>query len=147
MITEQNIRELAGEHLEGSPVFLVETTVKPGNHISVFIDGEQGVTVSDCQSLHRYLESRLDRDAEDFDLTVSSAGADAPLVTPRQYPRHAGRQLEVRTADGKSRVGKLGQITGDSITLLIKGAKKVPDRDETILFKDIMEAKIVLSFK
>jgi ribosome maturation factor RimP len=147
MITEQSIRKLAGEHLEGGPVFLVEVVVKPGNHIHVHIDGDQGVTVADCQSLHRYFESRMDRDAEDYDLTVSSAGADHPLVLARQYPRHVGRTLEIRTSDGKIRTGKLKEVTEDSVLLEIPGTKKVLPAQETILLSNIAEARVLLSFK
>ncbi len=41
----------------------------------VFITREGGsVCIDDCVELSRYIESRLDRDKEDFSLTVSSTG-------------------------------------------------------------------------
>ena len=35
---------------------------------------DEGVSIDDCVNLSRHIESKLDRDKEDFSLTVSSAG-------------------------------------------------------------------------
>lgn len=64
------------EHLEGTALSLVETNVSEENDIEIVItrqDGE-GVAIDDCVELSRFVESRLDRDKEDFSLTVASAG-------------------------------------------------------------------------
>ena len=64
------------EHLEGTVLSLVETNVSEENDIEIVItrqDGE-GVAIDDCVELSRFVESRLDRDKEDFSLTVASAG-------------------------------------------------------------------------
>ena len=64
------------EHLKGTALSLVETNVSEENDIEIVItrqDGE-GVAIDDCVELSRFVESRLDRDKEDFSLTVASAG-------------------------------------------------------------------------
>ena len=75
MITKELITKLANEHLEGSPLSLVRVKVTKENDISIFITRRGGsVGIEDCVELSRYVESRLDRDKEDFSLMVSSAG-------------------------------------------------------------------------
>lgn len=74
MILKQTIEALAQEHLQGTPLTLVEVTVSEENDIEVIITREGGVAIDDCVALSRHIESKLDRDKEDFSLMVGSAG-------------------------------------------------------------------------
>ncbi|MBW6459228.1 MAG: ribosome assembly cofactor RimP [Bacteroidales bacterium] len=136
-------------HLSGSDKFLVEVLVKPGNRIYVFIDGDHGVTIDDCVKASRFLESGLDREQEDFELNVSSAGADHPIMMPRQYLKNIGRQLRILQKDGQELKGKLLATDEKGITLEIKGDKKVktPTAPAFIEYENIQDAKVILSFK
>jgi|WetSurMetagenome_2_1015567.scaffolds.fasta_scaffold686461_2 ribosome maturation factor RimP len=148
MITEKKVIEIVDAHLKGTSRFLVEVAVKSGNRIALFIDGDQGILVGDCQELTRHIESKLDRDAEDYELTVSSAGADRPLMLPRQYRRHTGRELEVHTKDGKSLSGKLVSAGDEGIELETVPSKKEKKTERyNINYQEIKEARVKLSFK
>jgi ribosome maturation factor RimP len=85
-MTETEITDLVNEHFAGSDKFLVEIFIKPINRIFIFIDGDHGVTISDCVALSRFIESKYDRETTDFELNVSSSGADQPIRLPRQVP-------------------------------------------------------------
>ena len=74
MILKQTIEKIAQEHLQGTALSLVEVTVSEENDIEVIISREGGVAIDDCVALSRYIESKLDRDKEDFSLMVGSAG-------------------------------------------------------------------------
>ena len=74
MIQKQTIEALAQEHLQGTDLSLVEVSVSEDNDIEVIITREGGVSIDDCVALSRFIESRLDRDKEDFSLMVGSAG-------------------------------------------------------------------------
>ena len=75
MIPAHLIESLANEYLEGTQLSLVEATVSEDNDIEIIITRkDEGVSVDDCVNLSRHIESKLDRDKEDFSLTVSSAG-------------------------------------------------------------------------
>lgn len=75
MIPAQLIESLANEYLEGTQLSLVEATVSEDNDIEIIITRkDEGVSIDDCVNLSRHIESKLDRDKEDFSLTVSSAG-------------------------------------------------------------------------
>ena len=74
MILKQTIEKIAQEHLQGTALSLVEVTVSEENDIEIIITREGGVSIDDCVELSRFIESKLDRDKEDFSLMVGSAG-------------------------------------------------------------------------
>jgi ribosome maturation factor RimP len=114
----------------------------------VFIDGDHGITIDDCSRLSRFLESRLDRDKEDFELNVSSHGADQPLKFRRQYVKNIGRSLRVTRHDGSQVTGKIMTVGDNTLTLLVESGKgKKAVSEVSLQFDEIKEAKVVLSFK
>jgi len=143
------IAEYVEVFLRGTDKFLVDVLLKPGNRVYVFIDGDHGVTIDDCVRVSRMLENSLDRESEDFELNVSSAGADQPLRMPRQYPKNIGRSLHIKLADEKELKGKLMSTDENGITLLTEGdkKKKIAPVETYILFQSIVEAKVIISFK
>ena len=151
MITEKQIKKLIGQHLEGGEFFLVDLVVKPGNRVLVFIDGDHRVTIEACRELSRFIEDNLDRETEDFDLTVSSAGADRPLKLPRQYIKNIGNDLEVVTASGEKITGKVLNAGEDGIEIEQVPVKKTAKTIEKIVvslkYDEIKTAKEVISFK
>jgi ribosome maturation factor RimP len=140
---------LIDNHLAGTDKFLVDLLLKPGNKIYVFIDGDHGVTISDCVELSRFIESQFDRETEDFDLIVSSSGADQPIKMPRQYPKNIGRSLQVKLSEENMVSGKLEAVNETGIVLTTKGdkKKKLPAETLTIPFHAIIESKVIISFK
>ena len=150
MITEKQLTGLIEENLKGSDKFLIEVVLKPSNHIMVFIDGDQGVKIEDCQKLSRYIEQALDRDNEDFELMVSSAGADRPFRVLRQYRKHLGRILEVVTLDGTKLEGLLLLADDKEIKIeqeIKKSKKDIEKKIVELTYSEIKSAKAVLNFK
>jgi ribosome maturation factor RimP len=109
--TEQ-IRELVESILSiDNQYFIVKISIRPINNITVFIDGDAGVTIEKCVKLNRALykqivETGICNDGE-FSLEVSSPGVDEPLSMPRQYIKNIGRNVEVEMLDGRKLEGKL----------------------------------------
>jgi ribosome maturation factor RimP len=148
MISSAEVEKAIHRRLEGTGKFLVEIRVTPKNVISVFIDGDQGITIDDCRDLTRFIESVFDRTKKDYELSVSSAGADRPMKNPRQFPKHLGRKLVVATTDGATISGRLVSATADAIELeMIPGKKELQKPNITIPFAQINEARITLMFK
>ena len=137
-------------------LFIVDLTISSRNVIRLELDKHQGgVTVEDCVSVSRNIEHNLDREAQDFELHVSSAGLDKPLRVHAQYVKNIGRELEVQLRSGEKLEGTLTEVNAESIVLsweekrAIEGKKKketVEVRRE-LPFVDIVEARIVISFK
>lgn len=147
MIDKFKVLDIVKDALEDSDKFLVSMKITPDNRIFVDIDGDNGINIDDCIELSRTIEKQLDRDEEDFELNVSSAGADAPLKMPRQYRRHMGRDLAVETFEGKNYEGTLADCDDKQFTIKIKGTKKVAPQVLTFNYADVRTAKVVLSFK
>lgn len=143
---------LIKDKLEGTDKFLVDMHISRDNRISVAIDGDNGVTIDDCIELSRHIEKNLNRDEEDFELNVASAGLDNPLKLHRQYVKNVGRFLAVTTTDGEKTTGKLLEVTDTDITILPddtpRRKKQEPEADntKTIPFDDIQTAKVVIKF-
>lgn len=143
---------LIKDKLEGTDKFLVDMHISRDNRISVAIDGDNGVTIDDCIELSRHIEKNLNRDEEDFELNVASAGLDNPLKLHRQYVKNVGRFIAVTTTDGEKTTGKLLEVTDNDITILPDNTprrkKQEPETDNTtkISFDDIQTAKIIVKF-
>ena len=85
MIEKKVVSQLVEEKLASSSNYLVDVVIKPGNLIVVEIDNDEAVSIDDCAELSRYLEEHLDRDVEDYELEVGSAGITSPFKVLRQY--------------------------------------------------------------
>ncbi|MCF1189993.1 ribosome assembly cofactor RimP [Mangrovimonas sp. AS39] len=135
-------------------LFLIDMSISEDNKIMVVIDGDQGVTVEDCVNASRAVEHNLDREEEDFSFEVSSAGATAPLVNPRQYAKNIGRELAIKTNEDVQFEGKLAEANDENITIQWKvrepkpvGKGKVTVKKEAVIgLQDIKEAKVMIKF-
>ena len=142
---EEKVKEILGE----GELFLVEVKVSKNNNIQVFIDGDNGVKIQDCIDLSRQLEECLDRESEDFELSVLSFGLEEPLKMPRQYVKNIGRSLQVEDEQG-SFTGTLISANEESFTIELKkkGKKNIENENKkTYNYKEIKSAKVVISFK
>lgn len=146
MIDKLKVMELVEGTLEGGPLFLVGMKITPDNRIFIDIDGDNGVTIDDCIALSRTVENSLNRDEEDFELNVSSAGADSPLKMPRQYVHHIGRSLSVTTNEGEKAEGTLTAADENGITIKSAGSKKKTSEELHYAYSEIKTAHVIIKF-
>jgi len=152
MISENLIREKLEPYLEHRGLFIIDISISPHNQIEITIDGDNYVGIDECVDVSRYVESFLNRDEEDFSLTISSPDANKPLQTARQYPKHIGKEISVITKENKELKGKLTDADADGIKVLIKIKEKKDKKTQTIdqeiylPFQQIKKAKILLPF-
>lgn len=155
MIESKTVKKIVEEWLEGKEYFLVEVTVSSDSKIVVEIDHAEGVWIEDCVDLSRFIESKLNRDEEDYELEVGSAGVGQPFKVLQQYYNHVGKQVEVFLRKGTKLVGSLEEVTDEGIT--VKTTKKVReegekrpkmvDVKESYSFEEINYTKYLISFK
>ena len=107
MIEKNKITDIVNAKLDGSKYYLVDVQVTKTNEINVEIDADEGVDIDFCVELSRFIESQLDRETEDFELNVGSAGLTTPFKIKRQYEKNLGNQIEVLAADGRKHRGEL----------------------------------------
>ena len=116
--------------------FIVEVSVSKDNDIILTIESEKGnIELDDCVSLSRYFETKFDREAEDYSLTVSSAGLDQPFKVYKQYQKAVGTKVEVALKGGKKMVALLEAADEESITLKYSAKEAVEGKKK----KEIVE--------
>ena len=153
MITKEQIIELASEALENTDRFVVDLAVSRSNVISVYIDADSSVTIDHCVELSRFIEGHLDREVEDYELSVSSAGIDYPLLKHRQLNKYIEKELEILNNEGVKKVFKLLSFDEDKIDVQEAIIKKLGKLKKTtysevteLFFKDIKEIKPYINF-
>lgn len=158
MISKKNVAALIKERMAelDNGLFIVHLNVSESGIINVEIDKYEGnVSMKDCMSVSRNVEHNLDREDEDFELHVSSAGLDRGLRVLPQYTKNIGRQVKVKLHEGGSLEGELTAASHEQITVQttrkekIEGKKKKETiiEDHTFTMDKIKETKIVISFK
>ena len=155
MIEKSVIKTLVDQWLEGKDYFLVDVEISTDNRIVVEIDHADGVWIEDCVELSKFIEERLNRDEEDFELEVGSAGLGQPFKVPQQYINFIGKEVEVLDADGRKTKGVLKGVDGNTFTVTTKEkvkeeGKKRPvltDVDKQFEMDKVKYTKYIISFK
>lgn len=155
MISKETVKTLVEAWLDGKDYFLTDLTISADNRIVVEIDHEEGVWIEDCVALSRHIESQLDRDAEDFELEVGSAGIGQPFKVHRQYLIHIGDDVEVLTTDSRKLIGTLADVADDGITVVTlekvkhEGEKRprLEEVEHPLTFQEIKWTKLYIDFK
>ncbi len=155
MIEKTTVNQIVEQWLADKDYFLVETVVYPDNRIVVEIDHTEGVWIEDCVGLSRYIESKLNREEEDFELEVGSAGIGQPFKVLQQYHNHIGCEVEVLLRNGQKLTGVLSHADERQITLTVEkkikpeGAKRpqLAEVEQTFAYEDIKYTKYLISFK
>lgn len=141
------IERAALEAAEANDAFLVDLEVKPNNVIVAYVDADQGLSIDQIKMINRQMEAALDRDEEDFNLTVSSPDLNKPLKIWRQYKKNLGRDLKVKFSDRQAE-GELVEVSEDFIVLNVPQKKKNdPPVALQIQFSELTEAKVAIRFK
>lgn len=155
MIDKQMVIQLAEEKLASSGNYLVDVEIQPGNVIIVEIDNDETVCIDDCVELSRFIEEHLDRDSEDFELEVGSAGITSPFKILRQYQKNIGKEVEVLLASGMKLTGILKSADENGIVLTVEkqvkpeGAKRkiTVEEDLAYTYNEIKSTKYLIRFK
>lgn len=155
MIDTKKITAIAERMLADTDLFVVDCSCSPGNEVELTIDSDTSVGIDACASLSRAIEAELDREEEDFSLTVMSAGIGSELRSLRQYRRLVGSPVEVLLANGVKILAKLDAVDEQGITLSYEEKQTVEGRkrkqlvtvSRTYPFAEIKYTKEWLDFK
>ncbi len=155
MIEKKTVCEIVNEWLEDKDYFLVEVSVSPDDRIVVEIDHAEGVWIEDCVELSRFIESKLNREEEDYELEVGSAGIGQPFKVLQQYINHIGMEVEVLTKAGRKFTGIMKDANDEQFVVSVekkvkeegsKRPKKVVE-DDAFRYDEIKYTKYLISFK
>lgn len=154
MISKVKVTEIVNEWLVGKEYFLVDVMVSADNCVSVEIDHADGVWIEDCVQLSRHIEANLNRDEEDYELEVGSAGIGQPFKVLQQYINHVGKEVEVLACDGKKYRGILARADEETFAVVVKvkekpeGAKRpvMVDKEYTWKYNEVKYTKYLINF-
>lgn len=154
MIDPTLIENIVAAKFKGDDVFIVELAVRPGNKIALTIDSYNGIPISYCIEVSKLIEANLDRDQEDFELEVASAGIGQPFKVLKQYHKNLNNEVEILTADGKKIKGKLTAVAEDCFSVEIEEMVKVEGKKRKELqvqvvdfkFDEVKQIKDIISF-
>lgn len=155
MINKSTVSQIVEEWLQGKEYFVVDVNVSPDDKILVEIDHAEGVWIEDCVNLSRFIESKLNREEDDYELEVGSAGIGQPFKVLQQYQMHVGCEIETLAKSGIKYTGVLKEVTEDKFTVTIQkkvkeeGDKrpKMVDEDVCFAYDEIKYTKYLISFK
>lgn len=154
MNIEKRVIELVEEKIADRPdLFLVDVQMHASGILSILVDGDQGVAISDCVAISRHVGFHLEEEnaiEQAYRLEVSSPGIDTPLKSFRQFQKNINRSLKIKLKDGNAKEGKLIQVEEHALTIqeIIKQKGKKAETKETVIpFEDISEAIVLVSFK
>lgn len=155
LISENTIRSLVGEKIEGTDYYILTVDIKSGNNIVVELESMGPISITDCVDISRQIEHNLDREEEDFSLQVTSPGLDKPLKDFRQYIKNIGRTLNLKLKDDKELEAELIQADQEKITIKTSRKERIPGKkrkeliveEHVLKYSDIKQAKIKIVFK
>jgi ribosome maturation factor RimP len=152
MIEKKDIADIVEEFISTDPdYYLVDVRVSSTSRVTVLFDRKSGgIRIEDCARLSRFLENRLDREKEDFELQVSSPGLEMPFLAQEQYIKNQGRKVEVTDIEGNKFKGIMKNVNhgGFELETEVKLKGKVQEiKDLSFNFSEIKTVKIIIEFK
>jgi len=118
--------------------------------IRIYVDSDGPLDMKKLTEVSRMISKQSDEaelGEEKFTIEVSTPGAEKPLNTARQLPKHQGRKLEIELLDGEKFIALLKEVEGDQLQLEMPPVKKnQPGTDRTIQWNDIRVVKVHLGF-
>ncbi len=155
MVIKEQIEELISDYIADNQLFLVDIEISRENDITITIDSFSGIDIDHCVKLSRIVEQGLDREEDDFSLTVTSAGLDLPFKVPQQYQKFLGKEVEIILKKGTKLTGTLSCFNNNTAELTTMATEVVPgkkrkqkvERTEKFSLEEIKTTKAHIKFK
>ena len=148
------VKDIVDEALAlNESLYLIELSISVNNKVQVVVDGDNGVSLSECMRISRVINDNFDREVEDFSLEVGTPDIAHPLKVKRQYIKNLNRILKVKTEEEELE-GTLVTADEDKIVLQWKAREPKPvgkgkvtvDKTVTLEYTEIKEAKVKILF-
>ena len=153
MISGLKIKKIAEKRINEIGGFLVDLKVSTSNVISLSFDKMEGVNFDDCLKITKFIEDNFDRDIEDYELNVSSAGLANPFKVEQQYIKNIGNLVSILLINGERKSGKILSYENKKLKIEIQKNKKLKNKDNIVKHEiiipesDIKETKLKIKWK
>ncbi|MDD5570426.1 MAG: ribosome assembly cofactor RimP [Bacteroidales bacterium] len=149
MFSTENVKNIVEEKIKESDKFIVDIKILSNNKILISLDSDENITIGECAEISRFIEAKLNRDNEDFELEVSSPGLNHPFKVFRQYLKNINKDVSVIGYDGIKRTGKLLKADENGIEIEVvknQTKNKINTEIQNIPYKLIKETKSFIKF-
>jgi ribosome maturation factor RimP len=149
--SQQQVMELlageftrAGFELED---VVVDALARPAR-IVVIADGDEPPDLEAVAALSRSSSDLLDKltDSDPYVLEVTTPGVERPLTAERHYRRARGRKVELELSDGSQLTGRLGELAGGSVRLVVAGKRQGDYSVRELPLGEIVKAVVQVDF-
>lgn len=155
MIDKAIISQIVTPKLDADGAYIVELTISTDNRIELVVDHFNGISLEYCIELNRMIEAALNRDVEDFELEVASAGIGQPFKVQKQYLKNIGREVELLTTTGIKAKGTLISADENGFTIeyeekeAVEGKKRkvLVKKQTTFTYTEVKQVKDIVFFK
>jgi ribosome maturation factor RimP len=117
--------------------------------ITVIADGDTALDLDTVAALSRSASALLDavKGIQDrYVLEVSSPGVDRPLTSEKHFRRARGRRVALALANGTQVVGRLGEMCGDVLTLVVRDDRARDWAVHAVPLDEIVKAVVQVEF-
>ncbi|WP_329380854.1 ribosome maturation factor RimP [Streptomyces sp. NBC_01716] len=118
--------------------------------LRIVVDSDDGVDLDACAELSRTISTTLDEtDAmgeDEYQLEVTSPGADRPLTERRHYERAVGRLAKIQLHEGDEFVARVLAVDEAGVDLEVPGVKGRKPTARRVEFASIAKARVELEF-
>ena len=134
----ERIDRIAADAAKDNGVEFVHSEIvgsKRNMTVRIYIDKPEGVTLEDCSTVSRAIETVIDADdfiPSPYVLEVSSPGLERPLFSIQDFERFSGKKAKVKTSeaiDGQANFnGRIAAVEGEEIVFEDKtnGIVRIP---------------------
>lgn len=147
------------QQLDSEKYYLLEFQEHGNNVFQAFVESftkEHYFDLEQAVSLTRLVNETFDRDQEDFELSLSSAGLDLPFRSVHQYHKYKGDTVDVLLKAGAKLLAvTLLEVTEEGITISYEtkeklDGKKRPElvkKEEFVNFSELKETRKTILYK
>lgn len=118
--------------------------------LRIVVDSDEGLDLDLCAELSREISDKLDETdvmgEDEYQLEVSSPGADRPLKEHRHYVRAVGRLVKFQLAEGGDLVARILDVDDEGLDLEVPGVKGRKPTARRIAFTEIAKARVEIEF-
>jgi ribosome maturation factor RimP len=118
--------------------------------LRIVVDSEDGVDLDECAEVSRAISEKLDEsDAmgeDEYQLEVTSPGAERPLTERRHYVRATGRLAKFQLHEGDEFVARILTVDDEGLDLEVPGVKGRKPTARRVEFARIAKARVELEF-
>lgn len=146
-----DLEGLVGPVVEAAGLELVDVALQREQSrriLRVTVDQEGGVDLETVSEVSERISRRLDLEGFDpgpYSLEVTSPGVERPLREPRDFSRHVGERVKVKTArpveGSRSLSGRLVEAGPDQVRIATEAGERA------VSYQDIASARTVVDWE